>query len=99
MDYVRILDSGGADCINIGSAAYLRQPDMAFYIEREHADSLLGHPGSGAYLAPEDYVSPTSSPEGLVISLIRGMAPGEVKRALLGALTALSLKALRPCPA
>jgi hypothetical protein len=98
-DYVRILDGFGADTVNIGSTAYTRQADNCFYLAKEHADSLLSHPGSGAYLAPLDYASPTSSPEGLVISLIRGMAPGEVKRALLGALTALSLKALRQCPA
>jgi hypothetical protein len=92
MDHVRILDSGGSDCINIGSAAYLRQPDMAFYIEREHADSLLGHPGSGAYLAPADYASPTSAPMALIESLIRGAAPCEKKSALLAALTSLSMQ-------
>jgi hypothetical protein len=98
MEYIRILDGGGADCINIGSAAYARQADGCFYLASEHADSLLGHPGSGAYLAPEDYASPTSSPMLLIESLIRGAAPFEKKRALISALTALSLKALR-CPA
>src|SRR6202041_2692388 len=84
MDHVRILDSGGADTINIGTAAYTRMSDGAFYIEREHADSLLSHPGSGAYLAPEDYASPTSAPEGLVVSLIRGMSPSETKAGAIG---------------
>jgi hypothetical protein len=84
-EYVRVLDSGGADTINIESVQYARMSDGAFYIEKSHADELIGHPGSGAYLAPSDYASPTSAPEGLVMSLIRGMAPSRLKTALLAA--------------
>jgi hypothetical protein len=92
IDYVRILDSGGADTINIGTAAYTRMSDGAFYFEREHAESLLSHPGSGAYLAPLDYASPTSAPMALIESLIRGAAPCAKKSALLASLTSLSLQ-------
>jgi hypothetical protein len=98
-DYVRILDSGGADTINIGTTQYTKQSDGAFYLAREHAESLLSANNSGAVRAPLDYAAPTGAPVGLVESLIRGMAPGEVKTALLVALTSLSLKALRQCPA
>jgi hypothetical protein len=93
-DYVRILDGFGADTINIGTVAYTKQADGCFYLASDHADRLLADNRSGTYRAPDDYASPTSAPVGLAESLIRGMAPGEVKRALLGALTALSLKAL-----
>ena len=98
-DFVRALDGFGADTINVGTAAYTRQADGAFYMAPEHADSLLSANNSGACRAPADYASPTSAPIGLVVSLIRGMAPSETKSALIAALTALSMKALRQCPA
>jgi hypothetical protein len=94
-DYVRVLDMS-ADTINVNSVAYTRQADGAFYMAPEHADSLLSDGKCGACRAPENYASPTSAPVGLVESLIRGMAPGEVKRALLVALTTLSMRAIRP---
>jgi hypothetical protein len=96
-DYIRVLDMS-ADTINVDSVQYTRQADGAFYLAAEHAVSLLSDPKSGACRAPDDYASPTSAPVGLVVNLIKGMATSETKRALLSALTALSLKALR-CPA
>jgi hypothetical protein len=94
MDYTRIIDIS-ADTINVASVAYTRQADGAFYMAPEHADSLLSDGKCGAYRAPLDYASPTSSPMPLIESLIRGAAPCEKKTALLVALTSLTLKALR----
>jgi hypothetical protein len=84
-DYIRVLDGFGADTINVGSVAYTRQADGAFYMAPEHADSLLSDGKCGACRAPENYASPTSAPAGLVESLIRGMAPSRLKTALLAA--------------
>jgi hypothetical protein len=90
-DFVRVLDIS-ADTINVGSVAYTRQADGAFYLAPEHADSLLSDGKCGACRAPENYASPTSAPVGLVESLIRGMAPSKTKLALLASLTSLSLQ-------
>jgi hypothetical protein len=83
-DFVRILDDR-SDTINVASVQYTKQPDSAFYMLPEHADSLLSDEKSGAVRGPDDYASPTSCPPGLIMSLIRGMTPGRLKTALLAA--------------
>jgi hypothetical protein len=92
MACVRILDAFGADTINIRSTCYTKMPDGAFYLTPEDADCSLADCKSGAYRAPGDYTSPVAVPIELVESLVRGLAPCDVKTALVAALDGMSLK-------
>jgi hypothetical protein len=90
-----LLAHGGSDTVNIGTHAYYRQADGAFHLDDADAASLLSANNCAFSVAPPNYVSPIAPPESLVLSLIKAMKPGEMKSALLIALTSLTLKALR----
>jgi hypothetical protein len=100
-DFVRLHGGGqNQDEINVAidgrPTSFRVMPDSCFHLPKSAADHVLETGGiSGFRIVDDSYIAPgPAPPESLIRSLIMMMRPSALKRALIEAITRLSLKAV-----